>query len=139
MKAIQHTSLEDVSRYLEEILDIDSFTPQTTGLSNVTNGYGRWQRLGQLVYVHYWFLGTNMSMGTDPATAFILLPISPYIKKNQATGLLFPSSMFKFSSTEGAHLTHGHQVTNTNKIVPDTSISASNGFVVQGIYWTDNY
>ncbi|WP_299076523.1 hypothetical protein [uncultured Paraglaciecola sp.] len=123
---------------VKDSFDTDTFTPTFTGVSNVTSSIGRWQRIGQLVYVAMEFEGTNIMIAATPATAYINLPIQPYIKQNKSTELILPSNQIIFSNKLGTFIIHGHQQAGTNRIVPDTMVTAASGLTVQGFYWTND-
>ncbi len=119
----------------KDALDTREFVPSTTGFTNVTSARGRYQRIGQLLYIHCVFEGT--SIGVTSGTSYLELPIKTYTRqKNLDTTLLFPSSLFVFANPSGALIQHGHQIADTNRLTPDQNLTAGNGLVIQGVYWT---
>ena len=126
----QNMSLEEIVRTLNQKFYTAEFEPDYTG-TNVTSAYGKYQRVGDIVFVMYRFIGTNVTFTTSN---YITLPIKALNRKNNATELFFPSSNFDFNNSAGTYLSRGHQIDDTNRIAPDTN-SVANEMIVSGYYF----
>lgn len=126
--------VSDLVRLLKTNFDSREFEVDHAG-ANVTSATGRYQRLGDLVFVTYRFSGTSMSF--SDSSQYITLPIKALTKANKSTAHVFPTSTFLFATTNGDVLDNGHQLVNTDRIVPDATVSGVNELVVTGWYWAN--
>lgn len=127
----QNTSAEEIILQLNRNFRSVEFTPEHEG-TGVSTAYGRYQRIGDLIFVSYSFSGTSCQFNDSK---YIVLPTRAYTKANNAVAHILPSSMFVFATTNGDVLDTGHQVANTDRIAPDNQVTA-NDMVVTGLYWS---
>lgn len=111
-----------------------SFTPTYTGLTGVVAAYGRFQRIGSIVFVHY-KIGTTTY--TVAAGDVLKLPFKPL----QGTGALagtnqFPQPFFAYGQL-GTNATQNWYMDTTSQYIRCPSAIGSTtaaGFTVSGWY-----
>ena len=111
-----------------------SFTPVYTGLTGVIQAYGRYQRVGSLVYVHYKITTTTFTVAAGDV---LKLPFKPL----QASGALsgtnqFPQNSFLYGQLGTNASQHWYMDTTSQYIKCPTAIGSTTaaGFTVSGWY-----
>jgi len=126
----QFPNLQTHMKELKNYFTNEVFTPVTTNITGASASYGKYQRVGSLVFVFIYFVSGGSFAVASNAT--ITLPIKPLLRGSTYP---FSSHDFKFSQA-GASTTQACWMDASNGLVkPNSAIAANaNNWVFSGFY-----